>query len=211
MQESSNGGRASLKKRLFLPVVFLSVFLTWTFTVSFSTVLLDIAKSFDVSIGTASQAITVARFAGLIMGLAMGFLTLRFNHKTLFISGVALYGLSILGTFLSPNFTTLIIFQVFEGMGITTVGIMWLTLIGDLLPLQKKGWAIGIIVSAVFLTYVLVPPLSSTITVLAGWRSILLYFILPFSLACLILCWLLIPTDPKNKRNPSTEKRSRES
>ena len=203
ISESSNGSSQSLKKRLFLPVVVLSVFLTWTFTVFFSTVLLDIAKSFQVSIGTASQALTVARFAGLIIGLAMGFLTIRFNHKSIFVSGVTLYGLGILGSILSPNFTSLVAFQVFQGMGLTIVGIISLTLIGDLLPLQKRGFAIGIVVSSGFLTYVLIPPLSSSITLLAGWRSVLVWFILPFSLACLVLCWLIIPTTSKQgKQNP---------
>jgi predicted MFS family arabinose efflux permease len=203
ISESSNGSSQSLKKRLFLPVVVLSVFLTWTFTVFFSTVLLDIAKSFQVSIGTASQALTVARFAGLIVGLAMGFLTIRFNHKSIFVSGVTLYGLGILGSILSPNFTWLVAFQVFQGMGLTIVGIMSLTLIGDLLPLQKRGFAIGIVVSSGFLSYVLIPPLSSSITILAGWRSVLVWFILPFSLFCLILCWLIIPTTSRQgKQNP---------
>jgi predicted MFS family arabinose efflux permease len=195
--ESSNGNSQSLKKRLFLPIVVLSVFLTWTFTVFFSTVLLDIAKSFEVSIGTASQALTAARFAGLLVGLAMGFLTIRFNHKSIFVSGVTVYGLGILGSFLSPNFTSLVAFQVFQGIGLTIVGIMSLTLIGDLLPLQKRGFAIGIVVSSGFLTYVLIPPLSSSITVIAGWRSVLVWFILPFSLVCLVLCWVIIPATSK--------------
>ena len=203
ISESSNGSSQSLKKRLFLPVVVLSVFLTWTFTVFFSTVLLDIAKSFQVSIGTASQALTVARFAGLIIGLAMGFLTIRFNHKSIFVSGVTLYGLGILGSILSPNFTSLVVFQVFQGMGLTIVGIISLTLIGDLLPLQKRGFAIGIVVSSGFLTYVLIPPLSSSITLLAGWRSVLVWFILPFSIACLVLCLLIIPTTSKQGKQNS--------
>ena len=88
----------SFKSRLFLPVLFLSIFVTWMFTVFFSTLLLDIANSFHVSIGTASQALTVARFAGLFSGLAMGLLTVRINHKSLFVSGIAIYGFGILGS-----------------------------------------------------------------------------------------------------------------
>ena len=183
----------SLKRRLFLPVLLFSIFVTWTFTVFFSTLLLDIAKSFNVSIGTASQALTVARFAGLVVGLAMGFLTIRFNHKSLFVSGVAIYGFGILGSFLTPNFAGLLAFQVFQGMGVTIVGVMSLTLIGDLLPLQKRGWAIGLVVSVSLLAFVLVPPLSSSISVFAGWHSVLLLFILPISLAGLILSSLIIP------------------
>lgn len=123
----------------------------------------------------------------------MGFLTVRFNHKSLFASGIAIYGFGILGSGLAPNFTGLMVFQVFQGMGFVIVGIMALTLIGDMVPLQKRGWAVGLVVSTGFLAFVLVPPLSRSISVLAGWRSVLLLLILPISLTCLILSFLVIP------------------
>ena len=187
---SDNG---KIKRRLFVPVLLISVFITWSFTSFFSTLLLDIASTFRVSVGTAIQVLTVARLIGFAFSLVMSFLTIRFSHKSLFIAGILLFGLGVLGSYLAPNFASLIFCQILVGSGFTTVAIISLTLIGDVLPFEKRGPAIGLVVSAGLLAYVFVPPLSSIISTVADWRSVLIWFIFPVTVLSLISCLLIIP------------------
>jgi predicted MFS family arabinose efflux permease len=65
------------------------------------------------------------------------------------------------------------------------------------MPLQKRGAAVGLNVSAMFLGFVIVGPLSGGISQVAGWRSVLLLFIFPLSMVCLILSLLVIPNKTK--------------
>lgn len=193
-----------LKGRLLLPILLLGIFLASSGRAFSNTLLVDIASSFKVSIGTASQLGSVVNFMGLVMGFVMGALTLRFRHKLLFLLGAVFYGLGILGLSFAPNFSTALLNQLLTGAGVAISTIMVYSLIGGLLPLEKRGWAVGLAVSAAFFTDVLVAPISGLIADNAGWRSVLLWFIFPISVVCLILGSFVIPSKPRAEQ-PSGE------
>jgi len=71
---------------------------------------------------------------------------------------------------------------------------MIFSLVGGLFPLEKRGWVIGLSYSVGFLAFVIAAPLFGTITQLAGWRSVLLWFSFPLSMICLILGLFFIPS-----------------
>jgi MFS family permease len=189
----------SFKKRLFLPLLILSFFSINTFAVVVKTLLVDIAESFNVSIGAASQLLSVGLFMGIIMGVAMSFLAIKYKHKSLYVLGFAFLSIGILGSFFAPNFASMLIFQAVMAIGGAMVGILVFTLIGVLLPLKQRGEAIGLTMAALFAASILVPPLSSSIVTIGSWRSVLLWFIFPLSLACLILSLLVIPSKPEQQ------------
>jgi predicted MFS family arabinose efflux permease len=89
----------SLRSRLFLFVLLLGFFLTYTFTVFLSTAMVNVASTLNVTVGTASQILTISSFVGLIAGFIMGFLTLRFKHNSLFLLGATFFGVGALGSF----------------------------------------------------------------------------------------------------------------
>jgi DHA1 family inner membrane transport protein len=192
----------SLRGRLLLPALILGMFLIFTVVVLFSTLLVDIASSLKVSIGTASLLALVSSIIGLIMGLAMSALTIRFKLKSLFLLGVALYGVGALVLFFAPDFATALLSPLFGGIGGAMVGSMVFSLIGELFPLEKRGGAVGLAVSMVFFAFVFVAPLSGFIESVAGWRSVLLWFIFPVSIVCLILGLLVIPSKPRQEQPP---------
>ena len=75
--------------RLFMILLLLSMFLTATFEVFLSNALVNVSTSLKITVGTASQILTIGSFVGLVVGLIMGFLTVRFKHKSLFLVGLA--------------------------------------------------------------------------------------------------------------------------
>lgn len=193
----------TLKRGLLLSVLLLSTFLVTAGISFFSTLLPDIASSFKVSIGTASTLGVVVSTAGLIVALVMGALTIRFKHKSLYLVGVITYSIGALGLFFSQNLGAAILAMFFDGAGRAMISIMVLSLIGGLFPLEKRGWAIGLTVSASFTALVFVPFLSASIAQVAGWRSFLLCLSLPLSIACIPLGLFAIPSKPRQQQAPA--------
>ena len=56
--------------RLLLPVLMLSVFSVWLITVTFQLLLIDIAKTFQIQVGTASMVAAVGSISGVAFGLS---------------------------------------------------------------------------------------------------------------------------------------------
>ncbi len=190
----------SLRSRLFLPVLLLGIFLTFTFTVFLSNAMINVASTLKVTVGTASQILTISSFVGLVVGFIMGFLTVRFKHKSLFLLGVALFGVGALGWFFAPDFTALLFFSFFLGIGAAMTSIVIYALIGDFLPLKKKGMAVGLAMAGVFTANLIVPQVTSVITNAAGWRDVLLWFIFPISVVSLLFGFFLLPSKPRQEQ-----------
>jgi predicted MFS family arabinose efflux permease len=182
------------KLSIFVTALFLANLLIYTTSYFQNIVLVDVAKTFRVSVGTISQLSTVNYLTGLIIGLVLGFLALRFKHKSLLLFGIMSYGVGTLVYFFAPNFLTVLFSPVFEGIGASMVGTMIFTLIGEVLPLQKRGWIIGLVVSSQFFTNLVMAPVTSVIAPAAGWHAVLLWFIFPFSMFSLLLCFLAVPS-----------------
>ena len=190
----------SLRRQLFVPALLLGMFLTFTFEVFLSNAMVNVASTLKVTVGTASQILTISSFVGLIVGFVMGFLTVRFRHKSLFLFGVALFGVGALGSFFAPDFASILFFSVFLGIGATMIGIVVFALIGDFLPLEKKGMAVGLAMGGVFIANLVMPQVTSVITGAEGWRAVLLWFILPIAVASLLFGFFVLPSKPRLKQ-----------
>jgi predicted MFS family arabinose efflux permease len=86
-------------RRLFLPALGLAVFSVWLITVTFQLLLIDIAHTFQVQVGTASLVAAVGSISGIAAGLIMAVLSVRFNHKLFLLIGLLCTSLSAVGFF----------------------------------------------------------------------------------------------------------------
>jgi predicted MFS family arabinose efflux permease len=77
------------------------------------------------------------------------------------------------------------------------------TLVGENLSLEKRPNAIGWIISASAISYLIGTPFVGWIASFSGWRETFIIFMLPISLMSLILVYLTIPSKLKEsqKRN----------
>ncbi len=196
----------SFRRTLFLPLLLLCFFLIWSISYFVSTLLINVSASFNVPIGTASQFLTIATITGLIVGLAMSALAIRYKHRSLFIFGVALYPILALIWSFAPNFATAALASVLAGVGGAMITIMAYTLIGEHLPLEKRGWAMGLFLASIMASALVVAPLSGFIAGISGWRMVPLEFIFPMSIVCLVLAVLVVPSNqpqPNSEAQPS--------
>ena len=63
--------------RFLLPVLGLSVFSVWLINVVFQLLLIDIAQTFQVNVGTAGLTAAVSAVSGIAAGLLLSFLSVR--------------------------------------------------------------------------------------------------------------------------------------
>jgi predicted MFS family arabinose efflux permease len=202
MSKTSPVTQKSFRSRLFLLSLLLGYFLTFTFTVFLSNAMVSVATTLKVTVGTASQILTISSVVGLIVGLLMGILTVRFSHKTLFLIGVAFLGIGALGWFLALDFALLLFFSFFLGIGSAMTSIVVFSLIGDFLPLEKKGMAVGLAMASAFAANLVVPQVTSAITITMGWRAVLLWFIFPISIFTLLFGFFILPSKPRQEEAP---------
>jgi len=182
------------KRYLILAVMILSFFVVMTYNFFLSTLLVEIATTFKVSIGTASQIATVSRFVGLVIGFVLSFMSIRFKLKSLYVLGTVFFAVGVLGSFFAPNFLSIVVLQAFVGTGFTVVTVFTVALIGETLPLMERGFAVSLTYAAQFLANIFVPPISSSLTIVGTWRSVLVWFILPLSVVSIVLSWLFLPS-----------------
>jgi len=203
MNRQPNGVNERLRT-LLLPTLVLCTFVGFTITVFVSTLLVDLAESFKVSIGTASELVLISSLTGLTVGVVMSALSIKFKHRPLFLIGMSVFTIGTFGFFLAQTFIELVFSQFLVAAGFTIISIMTYALIGDQFPLKKRGWAIGLLVSGGMAAFIIVAPLSGLIASLAGWRSVLSWFIIPASLVCVALSLICIPSN-QPKLDPSSQ------
>jgi Arabinose efflux permease len=191
--ESNQTTSGQKRSRLLLPVLGLSVLSTWLIGIVFQILMLDIAKSFDVQVGTASMAASVGSISGICFGLLMAAVNVRFNHKYLLMAGLGCTGLATLGYYFSPNFTLMLASNIGVGAGIAIVTAMTYSIIGDVYPLEKRGRAVGAIVASTTLASVIGGPTAGFLAGYGDWRMVMITLTLPTVIAGIILSALVVP------------------
>ncbi len=188
--------------RLFVLSVALNGYAEQSLNLLLGLFLLDIAVTFQVSVGAASQLALISSVAAIFVGLVTGALSVRFSHKTLLLVGSLIITIGILGCYFAPNFTLMQVFYPLDGVGSGIVVAMGYALFGRFLPLEKRAKATGWLVAAGTLSVVIGAPVAGFIAGASSWRFVLVWFFLPVSIAGLILAYIKIPRTPREKQGP---------
>ncbi len=198
-EESSSG-------RLLLSSLAVCNFATGPLGVLIGLLLIDIAQTFEVSVGIAGQINTLSYVVSVIFALFMGVLSVRFRHKSLLIVGLLCVSVSSLGCFFASNYDFMLVSYSLSGVGTAMVFPMVITLIGEHFSLKRRGNAVGWIIAAGSLSYLIGAPIISFIADIGGWQLVLLAFVFPISLSALFLAFVGIPCTSRRQLrvNPAT-------
>ena len=125
-------------------------------------------------------------FSAALTGLLAATFVDKFERKRLLLSMFALFGLATLACGLSPNYSVLLIARGLAGAFGGMMGAMVQTLVGDLIPFERRATASGVISASFSLSTVAGVPLSLWLANHYNWRA-------PFILiACSTVLFLLI-------------------
>ena len=202
------GAQVIAEKRLGRQFVFslaLAVFGTGMLDVLASLFLIDIANTFLgnsnlASIAIVSQVVTLSSIAAVVFGVLNGFLSVKVNHKRLLLLGALCIIVGTVGCFLAPSFLYMLFFYPFDGVGTIIVGSMAFALIGESLPLKQRARSIGIVTAGGIFSSGVGFAFAGYIAVIGGWRSYLLWYVLPISFIAISLAYLSIPSQQCSKK-----------
>jgi len=203
MNSRSNSIRDKAPGKLFVPSLALTMYADANLNMFLSLFLIDIALTFGVSVGVASQIGMISAIATIVAGILMGALSVKYSYKCLLLIGAAIITVGVFGCYLAPSFAFVQFFYPFDGIGSVMASAMSFALIGSLLPLEKRSRAVGWAMAAGSLTFVIGAPLSVFIAAIAGWRSVLLWLFLPISFVGIVLAYFGIPSVSNEQKSTS--------
>ena len=127
----------------------------------------------EFGIGTHEFGILVASysFSAAFSGLLAATFVDRFERKRLLLVMFGLFGLATLACGLSPSYATLLVARGLAGAFGGVMGAMVQTLVGDLIPFERRATASGIISTAFSLATVAGVPLSLWLANHFQWRA----------------------------------------
>ncbi len=167
--------------------------------------LIDIGITFGYTVGVMGQIRTLASAMALIFALLMGILSVRYKHKTLLLIGLIFYSISAIGCFLAPDYVSMMLAYSLSGIGLAMVSPMSFALVGELLPLEKRSSATGWIFAGSALSTLIGIQVIGYIAGIYSWRLVFLGFVLPISLASLIVAFIGIPSESVSSTSSVSE------
>lgn len=147
-----------------------------------------------LDIGTHEFGFLVSSYsltAGVSGLLAASFVD-RFERKRLLLALFALFGVATLACALAPGYWTLLVARGLAGAFGGVLGALVQTMVGDLIPFERRGRASGTVMSAFSLSTIAGVPLSLTLANHFGWRMPF-FFIALLAAGLLALGWRTLP------------------
>lgn len=148
----------------------------------------------ELGVGTHEFGLLVSSytFTAAFTGVLAAVFVDRFERKRMLLTMFALFALATLACALAPDYGTLLLARGAAGGFGGILGAMVQTMVGDLIPFERRGRASGTIMSAFSLSTVAGVPLSLYLANHFGWRFPFI-FIAVLSCGFLALGWKMLP------------------
>lgn len=139
----------------------------------------SIGRALDVNTNQIGLLITFFTLPGIIFTPIFGILADRFNRKVILVPSLFLFGIAGTACALADTFQELLLFRVFQGIGSAALGVLNLTLIGDLYLGNDRATVMGYNGSVLSIGTALYPAIGGALAII-GWSY-------PFYLSLLAL------------------------
>lgn len=136
-------------------------------------------RAFGISTHEFGLLVAAYSFSAAFSGLLAATFVDRFERRRLLLAMFALFGLSSLACGLAPSYATLLVARASAGAFGGIMGAMVQTIIGDVIPFERRATASGIVMSAFSISTIAGVPLSLWLANLLNWRA-------PFVLVALL-------------------------
>ena len=189
---------------LFLPSIVISRLATMPPGIIMTLLLIEIGLTFGLPVGVTGQIGTAGSIAAFLSALLMGLLSVRFKHRSLLMTGLLIFSLSLLGRGLAPNFILFLMFGVLGGLAGPMITPMTNTLVAKHLPLKKRTRVFGLLIATGSFSYLIGFILIRFISDIGGWRFPFLVYALPFPLLGLLLAFKGLPSESGSSQTSSS-------
>ena len=162
--------------------------------------LIEVAKSFNTSIGVMGQIRTASSIMGIIISIFMGVLSVKYRYKPLLLSGLTILILSSILCSYSTSFEMMLVSSAFLGAGMSVTSPMISALVGQHLTSNQRASALGWFNGAAALAYLIGSPTIAILSGLSGWREVFQLFIMPLFVFTFSFTYKGVP--PYVEKNP---------
>lgn len=156
----------------------------------------SIREHFNISPNQVTLLITVFTFPGIILSPLAGILADRWGRKTILLPSLFLFAIAGLACFFTDNWEMLLILRFFQGIGVSSLGSLNITLIGDLFSGPKRGTIMGYNASVLSIGTATYPAVGGALA-MAGWQFPFLLTFLAIPAALLVMFCLKNPEPSK--------------
>jgi MFS transporter, ACDE family, multidrug resistance protein len=156
----------------------------------------EVRQQFGVSVGQVGLLITVFTLPGVFLTFFAGALSDRFGRKRILVPSLLLFGSAGGACALAPNFETLLLLRVLQGVGAASLGALNVTLVGDLFSGRERTTALGYNSSVLNVGTASYPAIGGALAAF-GWYYPFALPLLAIPVALLVLFSLRNP-EPRN-------------
>jgi predicted MFS family arabinose efflux permease len=161
----------------------------------FGAILPQLARSFHVSVGAVGQMITVYALSFALLAPTIAALAAGVARKRLLLSGMGIFVVANLGTVISPSLGIALATRALAGVGAAMFSPTATGTGALLVPPERRGFALSIVVAGLSTATALGTPLGAVIGGLADWRWTL-GFVAALGAVGFAGIWFLLPEVP---------------
>lgn len=183
MSHPSKSTAGSATRRL-MPVLFIGVFMAALDTAVIGPAIPALRAAFGVDNRQVGLVMIVFILFALSSTALMANLSDRHGRRPIYLTSISLFALGSLVIALAPAFWTVVLGRAIQGLGAGGIIPTASAVIGDELPQEQHGRALGLIGAVYGMAFVLGPPLAAGLMVALSWHWI---FILNLPIAAVIL------------------------
>ncbi|MGD8322950.1 MAG: MFS transporter [Gammaproteobacteria bacterium] len=177
--------------RLLLPLLFLGVLMGALDIAIVGPALPAIRESFDVDESDLSWVFSVFTLFAVISAVPLARLSDRFGRRRIYVLSLSVFTTGSLLVALAPSFGLLIAARAVQALGAGGIFPVASAVIGDVVPVERRGRALGMI-GAVFGIAFLLGPLIGGLLLPLGWQSLFLIN-LPIGLLLILAAARVLP------------------
>ncbi|WP_027180202.1 MFS transporter [Maridesulfovibrio bastinii] len=158
-----------------------------------------IIKAFGIKTSSIGLIFTVFTLPGIIFSPLAGVFADRTGRKKILVPSLVLFGLAGAACYFAPTFEILLVLRLIQGIGAAAVGVLSLTIIGDLFEGRERIKAMGLNAGVLSMGTAILPAIGGILAQMS-WRA-------PFllSLSALPMAWVvsakLNNPEPKSDSN----------
>ncbi|WP_296001282.1 MFS transporter [Rugamonas sp.] len=131
----------------------------------------QLMRAFAIDPTAVSGVVSAYAWCAGLSGLLAATFIDRFDRKRMMLAMFFLFTLSNLACALSPNFATLLLSRAFAGLTGGVMSAMIMAIIGDLIPVHRRGAATGIVMTSFSIAAIAGVPIGVTLAAHFGWQS----------------------------------------
>ncbi len=154
-----------------------------------------LAKAFGASFQAVQWIVLAYLLVITTLIVSVGRLADGLGRKRLLLGGVGLFTLASLACGAAPGFATLVAARAAQGLGAAFMMALTVAFVGDTVPRDRTGSAMGLLGTMSAVGTTLGPSLGGLLTAAFGWRSMFLVNV-PLGLVILVLAARYLPGDP---------------